>query len=160
MSAPGRLARLATTGEVFGIAFSPDGRTLASGDADGNVILWDGAKRIGAFASTAAQVGAVAFSPDGRTLAAAHANGTIALWDVGEHALLATLFATAPGATSMAFSPDGRDLAIGMRSGRLIVQPLQPSAWRRHLCSIVGRDFTAVEWRQFAPHSKQRPVCA
>jgi RNA polymerase sigma factor (sigma-70 family) len=66
------------------IAFAPDGRSLATGDAGGVVRLWElatGGERC-AFPGHASAVQAIAFSPDGRLVAAASLDAPILIWDV------------------------------------------------------------------------------
>ena len=69
---------------IYSVAFSRDGRTLASGSDDKTIKLWDPVS--GQLFRTLADHGeviyAVAFSPDGRTLASGSGDNTIKLWDV------------------------------------------------------------------------------
>jgi hypothetical protein len=74
------------TDEVNSVAFSPDGRLLASGSADYTIKLWDVAS--GSLVRTLTghtdYVLSVAFSPDGRLLASGSDDKTIKLWDISD----------------------------------------------------------------------------
>src|SRR5262249_38689640 len=102
---------------ALSVAFSPDGRRLASGSADGSIKVWDAqtGQAILSFPGHAVLVVSVAFSPDGRRLASASQDGSVKVWDAQTGQEILSKKANGNG-SSVAFSPDGKLLAWGVGS--------------------------------------------
>ncbi len=103
-------------GPVTSVAFSPDGKLLATGSRDRTVALWEPAtgRAAGRMRGHAGPVLAVAFSPDGKLLASSgEEEKLVRLWNREKGVQAGTLGGEHHGFACLAFSPDGKTLAAG-----------------------------------------------
>jgi WD40 repeat protein len=103
------------TDVIYALAFSPDGKTLASCGYDRLIKLWEVAtgKLLRDLKDHSDAVYGLAFAPDGKLLASAAADRAVKVWDVASGTRLYTLGEATDWVYAVAWSPDGKHVAAG-----------------------------------------------
>ncbi|MFE7566095.1 WD40 repeat domain-containing protein [Streptomyces sp. NPDC057539] len=139
------------------VAFTPDGKTLASSGRDAAVRLWDVRTHRG-LAALSGHIGIVwsaVVSPNGKTLATIGDDRTVRLWDLRTHQQLALLIGHTGDLRSALFAPDGNTLTTSSDDGTVRLwdtdafNDLAPLTEK--VCTIAGRSLTEREWRRYVP---------
>jgi eukaryotic-like serine/threonine-protein kinase len=110
-------------GEVFAVAFSPDGRLLASGGTDAIVRIWevDSGKPIATLRGHTQPVTDVAFPPDGLTLLSASRDQTVKLWNLAAGAQVLTLRGDAGAVVALSIAANGHEIAAACEKNAVLV---------------------------------------
>jgi DNA-binding beta-propeller fold protein YncE len=143
--------------EGTAIAFSPDGKTLATANGGGTASLWDlatGSRVDGPFTTGPDQTDAVAFSPDGKTLATGGGDGLVRLWDLAIHGEIGAPLPGSGTPFALAFSPDDKTLATMDASGTARLFDVATSAQISALTKTVATSGTSPDAAAFSPDGK------
>jgi WD40 repeat protein len=149
---------------IYAIAFSPDGKLVATADGAGTVQLWNPrtGHRTGRPLPHSADVNGLAFSPDGTLLAGSGSDGTLRLWDPATGRLVSEPFRAADldsNLRAVAFSPDGAQLATAGNDGGIRLWHVWPLTHPyQALCAATGAP-TSQEWSKYAPGEPRPAVC-
>jgi WD40 repeat protein len=130
-------------GGFYSLAWSSDGKILASGGSGGEILFWDPTtykRRVLGSHPLSNCVSALAFSPVGRVLASGGKD--IRLWDVAAGKLLRVILRGGNSVEALAFSPDGKFLA-GDDSGRVRIWDTSTGKAVRRMDEVVGVDALA-----------------
>src|SRR6266446_9979428 len=91
---------------ILAVAFSPDGQRLASGDQEGNVLIWewDNTAPVAALHGDQQRILSLTFSPDGQTLVSGDTEGTVILWDMVQGKEKQTLYLHDAGVVGICYA--------------------------------------------------------
>ena len=141
------------TNALTSVSFSPDGRSVATGDVDTRVRIWsivgDRLRGPRTLPQTSAPLITVAFDPSGKFIAAGGLDGNVSLWNPATgNPIDREMAGPTDAVQSVAFSPDGHWLASAGQDDRLILWDTStlrdPS---RSLCEAAGSNLTRTQWR-------------
>ncbi len=118
------------------VAFSPDGRIVATGWGRGSILLRNTkcTKQITAHKWWAR---CLAFSPDGSLLASGGSDSAVRLWDSETGEATTTLSGQCHEVSSVAFTPDGKGLVSGHADGIVAVWDAKGAALKRTICGLM-----------------------
>jgi WD40 repeat protein/DNA-binding SARP family transcriptional activator len=141
---------------IHKLAFSSDGKRIASGYFDGKVIVWDVAtgRRIRTLSAQNGVIEGLAFSPDGTTLATAGEDAVVTIWDLRTGRNVQTLGGSTSALADVAFSPDGTHLAAASADGTLRIYVLPKEQLLAIARRRLTRTWTADECVQFLHESR------
>jgi WD40 repeat protein/serine/threonine protein kinase len=141
------------SGSVMSIAYSPDGRELASGSKDTTVGIWDTQRLqlVTQLKGHTYPVYGVTYSPDGKQLASGSYDTTVGVWDMQRLQLVTQLKGHAYPVYSVTYSPDGKQLASGSNDKTVGIWDMQTL----QLVTQLKGHSASVESVTYSPDGKQ-----
>ena len=115
------------TGPVFSVAFSPDGKSLATGSSDKTAKIWDikSGKQVIEFRGHTDHINSIAFSPDGKLLATGSEDKTAIIWDL-QFAKESLKLKASDSVLGVSFSSDGKRLATESADNTALIWEISP----------------------------------
>jgi len=146
----------------YAVAFSPDGRMLATAGDEPRVQIWDveSGKLIREFEQNVGGVQTLEFSSDGKTLAVSGFDPVASLWDVATGTQIGPRLPAGTRTTMLDQSPDGRHLLTTAANGQGAVWDIDPESWKQRACDLANRALSRAEWEEFLPGRPYEPACA
>jgi WD40 repeat protein len=147
---------------AWAIAFSPDGRMLATPGQNGRVHVWEVhtgklVRELEQNVGTA--VLALDFSPDGKMLAISGGEAFASLWDLATGAPIGPRLTAGGRGAKVDISPDARTLLETHANGRGAVWDIDPKSWAQRACALANRTLTREEWEELLPGRPYEPAC-
>jgi WD40 repeat protein len=135
----GVVARTISGNNVYRVAYSPDGETLASSCNESDVCLWNAqtGSLISVMKGHEDVVNSILYSTDGMTIASGSRDGTIRLWDKTSGNVIHTFKGHYGSVSSVVFTPDKKHLISGSEDSRLMVWNISDG---RQLATLVAFD--------------------
>ena len=135
---------------LYAVAISPDGKRIATGSYDKQIIIWDALakKRLHTLTQHNGAIYDLAFSPDGTLLASASGDETVKIWNVESGERLDTLGQPEGEQYAVLFSPDGKFVVAGGADNRIRV-------WR-----VLSRDKPRINPLKYARYAHEGAVVA
>ncbi|MBD2018428.1 WD40 repeat domain-containing protein [Microcoleus sp. FACHB-53] len=137
---------------VYSVAISPDGQTLASCGDDKTIKIWNlnTGDLLRTFTGHSDIVWSVTFSPDGQILASCSEDKTVKIWKLDTGELLSTLLGHSEAVVSITFSPDGKILVSGSGDKTVKVWNLSTGTQLHTLSGYSG----AILWLAISPNGQ------
>ena len=138
---------------VLALDFGEDDRILASGDMQGNVIVWDFMSKsmLNNLRGHRARITQLRFSPDGSLLATSSNDGSVRMWETADLNTQPIVLSANQGFVfAVAFSPDGEHILTGSTDeDRLVMSPTNTETMVTDICNSIDRNFSEEEWNTY-----------
>lgn len=147
---------------IFALDFNQNGDTLAAGEINGNVIIFDFNKKemIMRLTGQRSRITDIEYSPDNKLLSASSLDGTIYIWnsqDYDEQPII--LKDENSWVWSFAYSSQSNYIVSGFKDGKLQIWPTRSKKMADDLSVLIKRNFSVKEWNRYiAKDIEYRPT--